>query len=163
MAEGNVAATPQDTKDGNLFAEAADLDDDEGFHTPVNVAIDLDEDFLHSNQSTTATRNNPSIPSSRRKKRKKASMAASLDAISESIQMIQEGISKPHTIRVDKEDISKDVANVLAALKAIPGLGRDTMNVACDTFMNEPTRVIWFLEMDAKVREDYVRYKFGGI
>ena len=49
-------------------------------------------------------------------------MATSLDVISESIHMIKEGISKPHTIKVDKEDTKKDVAKVLAALKAIPRL-----------------------------------------
>ena len=90
-------------------------------------------------------------------------MATSLDVISESIHMIKEGINKPHTIKVDKEGSKQDVAKVLAALKAILGLNQETLTVACDTFMHEPTIAIWFLEMDAEAREDYVKYKFGRL
>ena len=158
MAEGNVAATPQDIDDGNLFDEAADLDDDEGFTT--HNAADLDEDYLQ-NQSTASTRSNPSTPSTKRAKRKKASIAASLDGIKESIHMIHEGIGMPHTIKVDIEDTKKNASNVLVALGAIPGLSSDTINLACDNFMQEPMRAIWFLEMDAARREDYIRFKFG--
>ena len=90
IAEGNEAATPQDTEDGNLFDEAAtDLDDDEGFNTPVNIATDLDEGFLQSNQSTASTSNNHSTSTSRGPKWRKASMATSLDVISGSIQRIK--------------------------------------------------------------------------
>ena len=77
--------------------------------------------------------------------------------------MIHEGISKPHTIKVNKEDTRKDAANVLATLKSIPGLSWETLSVACDDFMHEPTKAIWFLEMDVEAREDYIRYKFGGL
>ena len=90
-------------------------------------------------------------------------MAASLDVISGSIQRIEEGMKMPHTIRVDKDDIRTDASNLFAALKAIPELSRETMTKASDTFMREPTMAIWFLEMDAEAREDYIRYKFGGL
>ena len=90
-------------------------------------------------------------------------MAASLDVISESIYEIREGIKQAHTIRFDKEDTKKEAADLFAALKAIPGISQQTMTIASDNFMQEPTRAIWFLEMDDAAREDYIRYKFGGL
>ena len=122
MVEGNVAAAAQDAEDGNLFDEAIDLGDDEEINTPLNVANDLDEYYLQSNQSTKSTRNNPSPSTSRRPKRWKASMASFLDVISENIHEIREEINKSHTIKFDKEDTKKDVANLFAALKVIPGI-----------------------------------------
>ena len=88
MVEGNVTAMVQDAKDGNLFDEVVDLGDDEEINMPLNVANDLDEYYLQSNQSTKSTRNNPSPSTSRRPKRWKASMASSLDVISENIHEI---------------------------------------------------------------------------
>ena len=90
-------------------------------------------------------------------------MVASLDAIYEKICEVWEGINRSHTIKFDKEDTKKEVANLFVALKAIPGINQDTMTIASDAFMQEPTRAIWFLEMDGLVREDYIRYKFGGL
>ena len=129
----------------------------------MNIVSDLDEDFLQSNQSTTSTRNNCSTSTSRGPKRRKASTAASLDVIFGSIQRIEEGMKIPHTIRVDKDDIKIDASNLFCALKAIPRLSRDTMTKASDTFMHEPTMAIWFLDMDVQAREDYIKYKFGGL
>ena len=128
---------------------------------PLNVADD--EDCLQSNQSTTSTRNNSSTPTRRRPKRKKASMATSLDTISENICEVRKGINRSHTIKFDKEDTKKEAADLFVALKAIPRISRETMTIASDTFMQEPTRAIWLLEMDDLVREDYIRYKFGGL
>jgi fatty acid/phospholipid biosynthesis enzyme len=83
MVEGNVVAMTQYAEYGNLFVEAIDLGDDEEINTPLNVADDLDEDYLQSNQSTTSIRNNPSTPMTRRPKRRKTSMTSSLDVVSE--------------------------------------------------------------------------------
>ena len=46
MAEGSSTGTAQDIEDGNILDEVVDLDDDDGFDMPVNVATDLDEDFI---------------------------------------------------------------------------------------------------------------------
>ena len=46
MVEGNVVAIAQDAKDGNLLDEVVDLGDDEDFNMPLNVADDLNEDYL---------------------------------------------------------------------------------------------------------------------
>ena len=163
MAEGSVAGTPQDVEDGNLYDDDVDLDDDNDLNMPMNDAADLDEDFLQSNQSTASARSIPSTPKTRRPKRRKASMAASLDVISESIYEIREGIKQSHTIRFDKEDTKKEVVDLFFSLKAIPRISQQTMTIASDNFMQEPTRAIWFLEMDDAAREDYIRYKFGGL
>ena len=120
MAEGGVAGTPQDVEDGNLYDDAVDLNDDNDLNTPMNVASDFDEDFLQSNQSIASARSNPETPTTRRTKKRKASMAASVDIISKSIHEIREGIKQSHTIKFDKEDIRKEDANSFVALKAIP-------------------------------------------
>ena len=46
MVEGSSAGTAQDIEDGNILDEAVDLDDDDGLDTPMNVVVDLDEDFI---------------------------------------------------------------------------------------------------------------------
>ena len=90
-------------------------------------------------------------------------MASSLDVIWEGIQDIQECMRESQIVKVDKGEMKQDVSATFAALKAIPGLSRQTMIVAYDTFTSEPTKAWGFLEMSPEEKEEYVWYKFGGL
>lgn len=95
-------------------------------------------------------------------KKRKASMASSLDVIYESIQDIRTGMKEAHTVKVDKGETKQDIMATFAALKAIPRVSQETLVVAYDTFTSEPTKAWGFLQMSVEDREYYVRYKFGG-
>ena len=94
--------------------------------------------------------------------KRKASMTTSLDVICESIQDIRTSMWEAHLVKVDKAETKKDTAAAFGALKAVPRLSRQPLNVAYDTFTSEPTNTWGFLEMSAEEKEEYVRYKFGG-
>lgn len=154
IADGNGAATGPEAQYGHIFEEAVDLDDDGGFDTQMDDTPQSEEEIRHSNNSTTSVRQNPSPPSARKSKRKKPSMASSLEIICETIQNIDRGMSK--------REVKHDISSAFAALKAMPGVSRGTLIVAYDFFSSEPTKAWAFLEMTTEEREEYIRYKFGG-
>ena len=164
--EGNATTTNIEIEeDEQLFEEAVDLDDEGGFNTPMDGGFstnEFEEENLQSNNSTTSARPNPSTPTTRRQKRKKPSMANCLDVICESIQNIDRGMTKGHSINVDKREEKHDMSSAYVALKAMPKITQETMIVAYEFFTSEPTKAWAFIGMIEEEREVYIRYKFGG-
>ena len=166
IAEGNAVERAIETEEeGQLFEEAIDLDDDADFNTLMDEGFntnEFEEENLQSNNSTTSARPNPSTPTRRRQKRKKPSMANCLDVICESIQNIDRGMTKGHSINVDKREEKHDMSSAYAALKAMPKITQETMIVAYDFFTSKATKAQAFIGMTEQEREVYIRYKFGG-
>jgi hypothetical protein len=162
MAEGTTAATAQETEEGHMMDEALDLDNDDG---DFNIPLDdnLDGEFSQSNQSTATATKRISPSASRKGKRKKASMAGSMDSVSEALNKIHEGMLKPYIIKVDQGESDSVAEKIYDALKAIPGLTEDTMIRAYDTFLVETARAKGFLRMDISERIKYIVLKHGGL
>lgn len=145
MAEGTTAATPQEMEEGHMMDDTIDLDDDGDFHLLADD--NLEDDFSQSHQSTATTRQRISPSSSKKGKRKKANMAGSMDSISEALNKIHEGMSKPYIVKVDQEDSDSVAEKMYDALKAIPGLTEEVMIRAYDSFLVETARAKGFLRM----------------
>ena len=164
MVDGSTTRTTQETEDGNLFDESVDLEDIGVLPTPMDHPPTFDEEFVQPNGSSASVGQNPStlVSSSRRQKKRKASMASSWDVICESIQEIRTSMKEAHLVKVDKGETKEDIAAAFAALKAIPRVSRETLIVAYDSFTSEPTKAWEFLQMSTEDKEECVRYKFGG-
>ena len=72
-------------------------------------------------------------------------------------------MTKAHNVNVDKRQEKHDISSAFTALKAMPGVNRETLIVAYDFFSSEPTKAWAFVEMTAEEREEYIRYKFGRV
>ena len=170
MAEGATAATAQETEEGHTMDETVDLDDDyEDMHTPIRASVDLDDedmDIPMSNQCSVASGKHTRSATSSRKpkpKRKKASMASSMDGMSHSIDKLNETLLKPQVIELGEEHKLKDLQDVYDALKVTGELGLTTLIRAFDTFVADPDKAKGFLIMNQEERAEYVRIKFLGI
>ena len=163
MAEGNVAATAQETEEGHIMDEAIDLDDVRDFSIPADADSQLDEHFAQSNQSSGSVSQRISPSSSRRGKRKKASMAGSMDTICEAMNKIHEGMLKPYVVKVDEQDSECVGEKIYDALKGISGISEDSMIKAYDDFLVETKRAKGFLRMTDGERVKYIQLKYGGL
>lgn len=162
MAEGNVASMAQETNEGNIMDEATDLDDVGDFSIPVDVDSHLDDDSSQSNQSSASGSQRIPPSSSRKGKRKKASMAGSMDTICEAMNRIHEGMLKPYVVKVDEEDSESVGEKIYDALKGINGISEDSMIKAYDDFLVETKRAKGFLRMTKGERVKYIQLKYGG-
>ena len=70
-------------------------------------------------------------------------------------------MTKAHNINLDKRQDKQDISTAYAALKAMPGVSKETLVVAYDHFTSEPTKAWGFIQMTEEEREEYIRYKFG--
>ena len=134
IAKGTIDATTQETKEGHIMDDSLNLDNDKDFSIPVDVDSHLDEDFAQSNQSSASGSQRISPSSSRKGKRKKASMAGSMDTICEAMNKIHEGMLKPYIVKVDEEDSESVGEKIYGALKGISRISEDSMIKAYDDF-----------------------------
>ena len=72
-------------------------------------------------------------------------------------------MSKPYIVKVDQEDFDSVVEKMYDALKAIPGLTKEVMIRAYDSFLVETTRAKGFLRMSVLERIKYILLKYGGL
>lgn len=165
MADGTTSTTTQDIEEGHHMDESIGLDDySEEIRTPNRVAADLDNEDMNipvSNQCSAASgRHVREASSSKRPKRKKASMASSMDGMSHSIDKLNETLLKPQFIELAEERKLKDLQDVYAALKATNELSISNLIAAFDTFVADPDKAKGFLIMNEEERVEYVRIKF---
>jgi hypothetical protein len=113
IAEGFAATMPLDAEEGHPMNDAFHVldEDDTNCGTPLDSQPDFDEEVYHSNYLSASGRGTPPPSSSRRGKRKKTSMSASLDVICKIMKELKDGLGKPQIVKVDK---SKE-DNVLSA------------------------------------------------
>ena len=169
IADGFTSTTTQDMEEGHNMDVTLDNEDDyEGIHTPIRAAdVDLDDEDMTiptSNQCSAASGKHGRVASSiKRQKRKKASMASSMDGMSHSIDKLNETLLKPQIIEMGEERKLKDLQEVYAALKATGELNINTLIGAFDTFVSDPNRAKGFLIMNEEERVEYVRIKFLGL
>lgn len=168
IAEGTTAPTAHDNEEGNLMDEAVDLDDDGDFNTTMNNttmdnATDLDNETNPSNKSSATGKQFVSPTTSRKAKRKKASMAGSMDVISDAINCLNAGLKETQNIRMDEGHLDSLYDKVYDALKVIPDISEDIMLQAFDSFLLESARAKGFLRMTEGERARYVQLKFGGL
>jgi hypothetical protein len=167
IAEGTAATTAQETEED--FIDDEDFSyhgmDNACFETAADLANDDNEsiDTPTSNQSTASGKDNPST-SSRRPKRRRGTLAGSLDSICEVIKDLSAGITAglAQPLKVDKSSsLRNEAAELYKALKAIPGLRDSTIIEAHEKLMHDPQSAALFLTMDEGERIQYMILKFG--
>jgi hypothetical protein len=167
IAEGNAATTALETEEGNPMEEPFNVNDEDdiSFSIHLDSAADLDEDPYPSNQSTAtpSARGTPTPSVTRVGKRRKASMAASLDAMCETMKKIKEGMSNVHLHKIDQSDHDNALTGAYTALKSIPELSRGVFLRVYDTFVVERERAKGFLLMTEDERVDWIAATYGGL
>ena len=165
MADGTTSTIAQDIEEGHHMDDSIGLDDNyEEIRTPNQVAADLDNEDMNipvSNQCSAASgRHVREASSSKRPKRKKASMASSMDGMSHSIDKLNETLLKPQFIELAKEHKLKDLQDVYAALKDTNELSISNLITTFDTFVADSDKAKGFLIMNEEERDEHVRIKF---
>lgn len=151
IADGTGTTTAGETEEGH-YNRPAQLDDDDDDATVDVDGPDCGTSFETQpdlDDETATPRSCPSTGSSQRRVRKrKASLASSLDMICETMQTLTEGLKVPQVVTVDHSQEQAVLGRAWKTLKAMPQVSSSDAITVYETLMNKPAILNGFVSME---------------